>query len=137
MDKASILGDAIKHMKELQDKVKILEEQTKKQTMESVVLVKKCELNQSPSKENISDEPITLPQVEAKFRNNDVLINLHCERRKGILEKALSEVEKLNLLVVNSSVMSFGNSSLHITVISQVYTKVKFSVFESAKFIEL
>ncbi|KAL0422481.1 UNVERIFIED_CONTAM: Transcription factor [Sesamum latifolium] len=108
MDKASVLGDAIKYMKQLQDKVKSLEEQTKKRTMESVVFVKKYEVHNSgdhgensSSDESFSSGPVIteqLPEIEARFCNKDVLISIH---------------------FVNSSVMSFGEAALNITVIAQ------------------
>ncbi|KAK6156732.1 hypothetical protein DH2020_010980 [Rehmannia glutinosa] len=110
MDKASILGDAIKYMKQLQDKVKTLEEQNKNRTMDFLV-VKKYELyadtneNSSCSDEIISNGPIiteSLPEIEARYCNKDVLINIHCEKRKGVLEKVVAEIEKLNLSVVNN-----------------------------------
>ncbi|KAL2460358.1 Transcription factor bHLH [Abeliophyllum distichum] len=122
MDKASVLGDAIKYMKELQDRVKSLEEQTRKKSMESVVFVKKYEIytdnENSPSNESFIDEP--LPEIEARFSEKDVLIRIHCEKKKGILEKTLAEIEKLHLTVVNSSAMTFGDSVLDITVIAQM-----------------
>ncbi|CAI9770042.1 unnamed protein product [Fraxinus pennsylvanica] len=96
MDKASVLGDAIKYIKELQDRVKTFEEQTRKKSMESVVFVKKYEIY------------------------TDVLIRIHCEKRKGVLEKTVAEIEKLHLSVVNSSSMTFGDSALDITVIAKM-----------------
>ncbi|KAK6136449.1 hypothetical protein DH2020_029805 [Rehmannia glutinosa] len=128
MDKASILGDAIKYMKQLQDKVKTLEEQTKYRTMESFVFVKKYELytdsneNSSSLDEIISSGPIiteSLPEIEARYCNKDVLINIHCEKRKGVLEKVVAEIEKLNLSVTNNSVVTFGDSTLNITLVAQ------------------
>ncbi|CAI9765412.1 unnamed protein product [Fraxinus pennsylvanica] len=123
MDKASILGDAIKYMKELQDRVRTLEEQSmKKKSMESVVFVKKYEIytnnEKSPSNENFIDEP--LPEIEARFSEKDVLIRIHCEKRKGIFEKTVTEIEKLHLSVVNSSAMTFGDSVLDITIIAKM-----------------
>lgn len=126
MDKASVLGDAIKYLKQLQDQVKTLEEQTRKKSMESVIFVKKYELcadsESSSSDENLScgptDEP--LPEIEARFSDKEVLIRVHCERKKGILDKIVSEIEKLNLSVVNSSAMAFGDSAIDITIIAQM-----------------
>lgn len=123
MDKASVLGDAIKYIKVLQDRVKTLEEQTRKKSMESVVFVKKYKIytgnENSPSDENFIDEP--LPEIEARFSDNkDVLVRIHCEKRKGILEKTVAEIEKLHLSVVNISSLTFGDSALDITVIAKV-----------------
>lgn len=126
MDKASVLGDAIKYMKQLQEKVKRLEEKAKKASIESVVLVKKYEVfgdgEDSSSMDQFSSVSESLPEIEARFCDKDVLISIHCEKRKGVLEKIVGEIENLHLSVVNSSVMTFGDSALNITIIAQVYT---------------
>ena len=126
MDKASVLGDAIKYMKQLQEKVKTLEEQTRKENMESVVFVKKIRLcadsGNSSSDGNFSSVPFNepLPEIEARFCDKNVLIRIHCEKRKGILEKTIAEMEKLHLTVANSSCLTFGNSVLDVTIIAKV-----------------
>ncbi|KAK6156694.1 hypothetical protein DH2020_010942 [Rehmannia glutinosa] len=61
----------------------------------------------------------SLPEIEARYCNKDVLINIHCEKRKGVLEKVVAEIEKLNLSVTNNSVVTFGDSTLNITVVAQ------------------
>lgn len=126
MDKASVLGDAIKYLKQLQERVKTLEEQTRKKTMESVVIVKKSHLyaegdnysSSSDESKGSCHEP--LPEIEARFCDKHVLIRIHCEKRKGILEKTVAEIEKLHLTVTNSSVLTFGSSALDVTIIAQV-----------------
>lgn len=136
MDKASVLGDAIKYMKQLQERVKALEEKAKKTTVESVVFVKKYEVSggdgtgdRDSSNGAAVREP--LPEIEARFCDKDVLISIHCEKRKGVLEKIVAEIEKLHLSVVNSSAMTFGDSSLSITIIAQVYTDVGYCLLFS------
>ncbi|XP_057976834.1 transcription factor bHLH18-like isoform X2 [Malania oleifera] len=125
-DKASVLGDAIKYLKHLQEQVKTLEEQTRKKTMESVVFVKKTHIiddgENSSSDENFSGSPQgdPLPEIEARFSDKNVLIRIHCEKKKGVTEKILSEIEQLHLIVTNSSVMTFGNSALDVTIIAQM-----------------
>ncbi|KDP32144.1 hypothetical protein JCGZ_12605 [Jatropha curcas] len=111
MDKASVLGDAIKYLKQLQERVKTLEEQSARKNMESVVFVKKCQVyaddESSSTDENCdscSDQP--LPEIEARVSEKDVLIRIHCEKQKGYLLKIFSEVEKLHLNVINSSMDS-------------------------------
>lgn len=125
MDKASVLADAIKYLKQLQEKVKTLEEQTRKKTIESVVFVKKSQLfadsDDFSSDQNFSgpfDEP--LPEIEARFCDKSVLIRIHCEKRKGLPEKIMSQIEKCHLTVINSNVMTFGSSALDITIVAQV-----------------
>ncbi|KAL4581052.1 hypothetical protein LXL04_017259 [Taraxacum kok-saghyz] len=127
MDKASVLGDAIKHMKTLQEKVKTLEDQIKKRpNTESVFFVKRYEVlddvNRSSSNENLGGGPVhdQLPEIEARFFGNDVLIKIHCEKKLGVLEKTLAEIEKLHLSVINSTSMTFANYALDITVMAQM-----------------
>ncbi|KAA8546634.1 hypothetical protein F0562_002627 [Nyssa sinensis] len=125
MDKTSVLGEAIKYLKQIQERVKILEEQATKQTMESVVFVKKSHLlledDACSSDENSvggSNEP--LPEIEARVCNKNVLLRIHCEKRKGILVKVLAEIEILNLAIINTSVAPFGTLALDITVIAEM-----------------
>ncbi|KAE9449539.1 hypothetical protein C3L33_18557, partial [Rhododendron williamsianum] len=111
MDKTSVLGETVKYLKQLQERVKKLEEQPAKQkTMESVVLVKKSQLSFG-DESCTSDEKFTggsnikpLPEIEARVCNKDVLLRIHCEKHKGVLAKLLLELEKLDLVVVNTSV---------------------------------
>lgn len=117
----------MKYLKQLQERVKTLEDQTRKQTIESVVLVKKSQLSFADDHQSCSDENITgrscelqLPEIEAKVCHKNVLLRVHCERRKGLLVKLLGELEKLNLVVVNISVAPFGSLALDITVIAEV-----------------
>lgn len=126
MDKASVLADAIKYVKQLQERMKILEEQAAKKTVESVVFVKRTQYSAdddiSSSDENFdscSDQP--LPEIEARVSDKEVLIRIHCEKKKGCLANILREIEKLDLTIVNSSVLPFGNSTLDITIVSQVH----------------
>nr|DAD28700.1 TPA_asm: hypothetical protein HUJ06_030168 [Nelumbo nucifera] len=92
MDKASVLGDAIKYLKQLQERVKILEEQTVKKRVESVVLVKRSQIsadndNSSSDENNLgggrSDDEAALSEIEARVSDKDVLIRVHCEKQKG------------------------------------------------------
>ncbi|KAF2320717.1 hypothetical protein GH714_030286 [Hevea brasiliensis] len=59
------------------------------------------------------DKP--LPEIEARICDKQVLVRIHCDKRKGVLEKTVAEIEKLHLTVVNGSVLSFGNSALVVT----------------------
>ncbi|XP_073309269.1 transcription factor bHLH25-like [Primulina huaijiensis] len=122
MDKASILGDAIKYTKQLQERVKILEHQTKNKSIESVVFVKKhlhCSENSSSDHKSAPIIAEPLPEIEARFSDNDVLINIQCEKRNGLLEITVAEIEKLKLSVVNSNAITFGDSALYIVVMAK------------------
>ncbi|XP_074592119.1 transcription factor bHLH25-like [Curcuma longa] len=116
MDKASVLSDAIEYLKQLQEKVSFLEDQTAKKTIESAVWVEKSHLHDDDDGGNSE----LLPKIEAKMFENTVLVKIHCEKHKGVLVKALSEIEKIHLSVVNTSVLLFTSSSLDITVMAQM-----------------
>lgn len=117
MDKASVLSDAIEYLKQLQEKVSFLEDQTAKKTIKSAVWVEKSHLHDDDDGGNSE----LLPKIEAKMFENTVLVKIHCEKHKGVLVKALSEIEKIHLSVVNTSVLLFTSSSLDITVMAQVW----------------
>ncbi|CAA7038128.1 unnamed protein product [Microthlaspi erraticum] len=115
-DKASVLGGTIKYLKHLQDRVKFLEEQASQKTIESVVIVNRSRL----STVDTEYDSIALPEIEARLSGKNVLIRVHCEKWKGIVEITMAEIEKLKLAVINSSVITFGSNSLHLTIISQM-----------------
>ncbi|XVF59176.1 hypothetical protein PTKIN_Ptkin07bG0254500 [Pterospermum kingtungense] len=139
MDKASVLGDAIKYVKQLQERLKVLEEQTKKRTVESVVFVKKSQVSaddESSSCEGNSDghsSDAALPEIEVRVSDNDVLIRIHCDNQKGFMAKILSEVEDLHLSIVNSSVLPFGNSTLDMTIIAKKNAEFNMTVKDLIK----
>lgn len=111
-----MLGGTIKYLKHLQDRVRFLEEQASQKTIESVVFVNKSTL----STVDTDHDCIVLPEIEARLSGKNVLIRVHSENRKGVVEITMAEIEKLKLLVINSSVITFGSNSLHLTIISQV-----------------
>jgi len=124
MDKASVIGDAIKYVKELQERVRVLEEQNKNSPVQSVVTVDEPTLSYDSS--NNDDSEVAsgnneiLPHVEARVLDKDILIRIHCQKQKGLLLKMLVEVQKLHLFVVSNSVLPFGDSILDITIVAQV-----------------
>jgi hypothetical protein len=132
MDKASVLGDAIKYLKQLQDKVQDLEAQSAKKTVESAVIVKRSQLssnedddadNNSSYDENFDNQVSIskgLPEIEAKMSDRTVLIKIHCGKRKGALVKVLAEIEALGLSITSTNVMPFTGSSIDITAMAQV-----------------
>ncbi|KAL0450102.1 UNVERIFIED_CONTAM: Transcription factor [Sesamum latifolium] len=123
-DKTSVLGDTIKYLKFLQERVKTLEEQAAKQTVESVVFVKRSHIMEdegsSDEKNRDSNELSSLPEIEARVCDKSILLKILCEKSKDVLVKVVAEVEKLNLAVVNTSVTPFGSLALDITIIAQM-----------------
>ncbi|KAI3903523.1 hypothetical protein MKW98_032177 [Papaver atlanticum] len=135
MDKASVLGDAVKYMKQLQEKVKTLEELTTKKTVESVIFLKKTQIyaddNESSSDGSTCDEP--LPEIEARVSHKNVLIRIHCEKRNGMFVKILSQIEKLHLSIISSNAIPFDDSSLAITITAQMNAEYSMTVKDLVK----
>ena len=131
-DKASILGGAIRHVKELQERLKVVEEQTTSKTSKPqspVVCVKRTTLQPSSSDDDTSssDENSfsgrlrSTPEIEVRFVNNDVLIRIHCHKRKGCLSYLLNKIQSFNnLTILNTSALPFSHSNLDITIVAQV-----------------
>ncbi|CAM8959853.1 unnamed protein product [Rhodiola kirilowii] len=145
-DKASVLADAIKYIKQLQERVKILEDQTKSKTVESVVLMKRSKLviidgknkpssfSNETSIEGGLDDDQELPEIEARVCNKDVLIRVHCDNKKGVTEKILGEMSKLHFMsVVNTNVLAFGSSAFNITIVAQMDAECCMTVKEIVK----
>ncbi|XP_015963749.1 transcription factor bHLH18 [Arachis duranensis] len=138
MDKASILGDAIKYVKQLQERVQFLEEEKarKKTMVESGVAVKRCFVfveDEDNNENEISAAAAlldgncnTLPEIKARVSGKDVLIRIHCHKQecknsRGAREAAiLSVLEKHNLTVHTTTSLPFGNDTLDITILAQM-----------------
>ncbi|XAR51330.1 hypothetical protein NMG60_11005930 [Bertholletia excelsa] len=138
MDKASVLGDALKYIKQLQERVKLLEDQINKKSEESVVFVKKSHISGdddiSSSEENFDGHfKETLPEIEARISEKNVLIRIHYEKRKGLAVKLFSEIEKLQLNVVNSSFLPFGQNSMDVTIVAEMDAEFSMPVKDLVK----
>ena len=126
MDKASVLRDAIKHVRELKERLAVLEEESKKTKAESTVVLnrpERCGDDDSSFDESIdaavgaSESPL---QVKASVSGKEVLLRIHCLKRQGLLVKILAEIQSLHLFALNSSVLPFGDSIIDIAIIAQV-----------------
>ncbi|XP_074308949.1 transcription factor bHLH25-like isoform X2 [Silene latifolia] len=125
MDKTSVLGEAITHMKELKEKMKILEEENARRAADSVVVVKKSnECHSSSTSQSSRTSCLTnddqLPEIETRFVNKTVVIKIHCQMQTGVLPKIMNHIENLNLLVTTSNCMSFNNTTLDINILSEM-----------------
>ncbi|AES90788.1 putative transcription factor bHLH family [Medicago truncatula] len=122
MDKATILEDAIKHLKQLNERVKTLEEHVADKKVESAVFMKRSILfeedDRSSCDEN-SDQ--SLSKIEARVSGKDMLIRIHGDKHCGRTATAiLNELEKHHLSVQSSSILPFGNNYLDITIVAQM-----------------
>ncbi|KAJ1415462.1 Myc-type, basic helix-loop-helix [Sesbania bispinosa] len=121
MDKASIIKKAIDYVKCLQNRVKDLEEQSKKRKTESMVCFKDDKSNRVVAVANDPEAMKRFPNIEARVSAKDVLIVVMCEKQKDIALKLLAKLQAHNLSVVCSNVLPFGNSTLNIiTIVAQV-----------------
>ncbi|KAJ0096440.1 hypothetical protein Patl1_28430 [Pistacia atlantica] len=142
-DKASVLGDAVKYLKQLQERVKKLEEQAVNKTMESKVVVKKSLIFIEGEESSLSDEKSYrqsnqyLPEIEARVSDRDVLVRIHCEKNDDCIVNILTEIEKHNLTVAKSNVLPFGNSTLDITVVAQMDVEFSMTVKDLVKNLRL
>jgi hypothetical protein len=101
-------------VKQLQEKVKELENhQNKRIKDDSVILIKISDQHRYYSKEE-------LPMVEARVIEKEILIEIHCEKQKDIVVRLMALLQNLHLSLASSSVLPFGTSTLKVTIIAQV-----------------
>ncbi|KAJ1429165.1 Myc-type, basic helix-loop-helix [Sesbania bispinosa] len=143
IDKSTILGEAISHVKRLQERVRELEEQSKKTSVESVSFIRKSYLTGTGAILNKSDDDDcyrsneALPTVEARVFKKDILLRIHCKIQNGILLKILDHLKNLHLSTISNSVMPFGNSTLDISIIAQMGDKFNVTMDDLVKNLRL
>ncbi|XP_019420609.1 PREDICTED: transcription factor bHLH18-like [Lupinus angustifolius] len=144
MDKATVLRDTIKHVKFLHQQVKKLEEQAKRKRVESVVYVEKSKVSSSEDVPDSSSNSVdgdsnndpssksieSLPEIEARVSEKNVLIRIQCKKQKGVLVNIVKVIENLHLSVINSSALIFGTSLMDITIIAEMDDEFSLSVKE-------
>jgi len=116
MDEISIIDKARDYVATLQERVRELEQEAGS----NICTKKRTKLSSNYYNCGTSDDN-TLPEVKVKVSQKDVLVIVHCEKQNGILLKILTNLENLNLSVVNSSVLQFGKSTLDITIVAKVH----------------
>ncbi|KAG8062086.1 hypothetical protein GUJ93_ZPchr0003g16904 [Zizania palustris] len=131
MDKATILSDAVRYVKQLQEKLSGLEDQNGR-SVESAVLVNKkpcivaasdgCPSSCTAAAATGSSKQgrSSLPEIEAKISHGNVMMRIHCENGKGLLVRLLGEVEGLHLGITHTNVMPFPACTAIITIMAKV-----------------
>lgn len=146
-------------MKQLQGRVKELENKNKSKNADSAISIKKSQEEYCNTIEEIitsyednsnnstgqghrliKKAALYLPQVEARVLEKEILIGIHCEKQKDIVLRIMALLQNLHLSLATSSVLPFGTSTLKVTIIAQVYlnkTSISFSktiIFENQHF---
>ncbi|KEH16287.1 basic helix loop helix (bHLH) DNA-binding family protein, partial [Medicago truncatula] len=116
-DKASVLADTIKHIKELKERLAILEE-VGKNTKEDQSMMVCNKPDHCCETESVGDG--TAIKVAAKVSGKKMLIRIHCQKHDGLLVKVITEIQSFQLLVVNNRILAFGDSFHDITVIAEI-----------------
>jgi len=149
MDKATILSDAAKYVKELQQRLKALEEEaaagSNGRSNETVVRVKNkkpCnaavaapdENDGSPSPTSASSGPPAtgkpaLPEIQARFSEKSAMVRIHFGGGKGVTVTVLAEVEDLGLSIVHANVMPFSACTVIITITAKASSLLSFLLF--------
>ncbi|KAK7349121.1 hypothetical protein VNO77_06226 [Canavalia gladiata] len=129
MDNTSILDKASEYVKQLQERVRELEQEIESNSNSNEGATS-CEANCNDNYHGWNED---LPEVKVRVLQKDVLVIIHCEKKKGVMLKILSHLENLHLSVVNSSVLRFGKSTLDITIIAQMGDGYKMTVDELVK----
>lgn len=115
MDKASILAGAIEYLKQLQQRIQVLEKEEEKEKRRKYEKSALVSYNQSVMNQS------SLPEVKVRTCNGNVLMEIYCKKTPRILNHILCQIEKLHLCIISTSVIPFGNTTLHITITAQVY----------------
>ncbi|CAL4910428.1 unnamed protein product [Urochloa decumbens] len=127
MDKASILSDAAKYVKELQQRLKEMEEAAAT-GINGRSVKKPCngrsiaapDENGSPSTMSASSSgpprKPELPEIQALLSEETAVVKVHCRSNKGVAAAVLAEVEELGLSIVHANAMPFSASTVIITI---------------------
>ncbi|TVU47831.1 hypothetical protein EJB05_07442 [Eragrostis curvula] len=135
-DKISILGSTIEYVKQLEEKVNSLEEQSAPRTSEPTVFERKCRIssdndaswpNGSTSSGAISGY---MPTIEASIHGDTVLLKICCRERRGVLVMIFSEVENHGLSIINTSALPYTDSCLSVTITAKARPSCPLFFFE-------
>ncbi|CAL4895790.1 unnamed protein product [Urochloa decumbens] len=130
MDKATILSDAAKYVKELQQRLKDLGEaaaagsngRSVKKPCNGGAITAPDE-NGSPSTTASSSGPPPkpeLPEIQARLSEKTAAVRVHCRSSKGVAAAVLAEVEELGLSIVHANAMPFSASTVIITITAKM-----------------
>lgn len=115
MDKCYVLSEAVNYTKQLQKRIKELENQKKDNKANPAIFKWKSQVSSNKKKSSES-----LLEVEARVKEKEVLIRIHCEKQKNMVLKIHELLEKFNLTITSSTMLPFGASILVINIFAQM-----------------
>ncbi|CAN6284486.1 unnamed protein product [Urochloa humidicola] len=120
MDKATILADAARYVKDLQEKLNALEADS---GTETVVMVKRpCHADATTEESSPLEAPASarkqLPDIDAWLSGNTMMVRILCANGKRVVVRVLAEVEGLHLNIVDANITPFLASTLIVVTVT-------------------
>ncbi|XP_027093162.1 transcription factor bHLH25-like [Coffea arabica] len=140
LDKTSVLEDATKHIEELQERLKTLEEGEKNNSTAPNTMVERCII--STCSDNTSSFKGTtleqIPEIKVKIQGKSVLIKILCEKKYyGSISSMSTELEKLHLTILDTRILRFGSCTLDITLKAQMDSAFSVTVEDIIEHLQL
>ncbi|KAG5013968.1 hypothetical protein AAZX31_09G226000 [Glycine max] len=133
-DKVNVVREAVSYVKQLQERVKELENQKRKESMNSIILNKHRPLSiNDQATHGFVDVNEELLEVKVTVLDKEVLIGIYCEKQRQRLLKILSLLDNLHLSITHTSVLPFGTSTLKITIIAQMNNEYNMTIDDLVK----
>ncbi|KAL3845702.1 hypothetical protein ACJIZ3_003105 [Penstemon smallii] len=131
LDKASLLEDAIKHLKALKERVNALEQE------EIIKSNDESEDDNDININGISSSKLSGLEIKARIMNKSVLLKIFCKNEKGLMSRIPCELEKMQLCVTDIRVMPFGDAALDITILLEMHSEFRGTVKDIVDHLEM
>lgn len=113
MDKASLLGDAIAYIQELQDKVKDIEQERDELLEKSIATNGADACAISHKIDGMNSSSLTPPHIDVRLQDGEAIVQMTCPRKDHPLNKLIEGLQGLNLQVPPANVAMVDESFLH------------------------